>query len=807
MANFHHDLRVALRTLMARPAFTAAAVLTLGLGIGSTTTVFSVAFGVLIRPLPFPESPRLVHLWQTDRRDPRPPDEGVSSPVNDEDWRRARSLSAVSLYSGTNVVLNEGAEPELMRAATVATDFFRVFGRALALGREFSAAEDRADGPRAVILSHGLWQERFGGDASVLGRTINISARPWQVVGVAPASFDFPAGTRLWIPTRNDDSNCGRDCVFMNGVARLRDGVTLEAAQQELDALARQIEREFPGANANTTFQAMTLQDSLVGPVQRPLYILLGAIILVLLIACANVANLLLVRGSARTAEIAVRATLGASRVRLLTQLLTESALLAALGGGLGLLTANWALDAVLALSPGDLPRLSEVRLDLPALLFTLGLTAVTTLVFGLLPAYQLARVPLAPALRQGGRGNINSRSTGRSLLLVAEVCFSVVLLIGAGLLVRSFLRIQSVDLGFDPNGVGQFVVSLPSARYDSPDRAVQFHHELQTRLRALPGIDEVSLAAAPPLTNNYIVSSFRRLDRPPPEPGSGMAVVLRVADPAFLRVLKMPLLAGRMFQVGDRQGAPGVALISQAAAQKFWRGENPIGKQIRLGINFGYDQPEAVTIIGVTGDIKGLGLTMQPEAEVFVPFAQSGNSSVTVLFRTRGDIESLLTQARAALRRMDPNLAFIRPGRTTDEVERKLAAPRFYMTLLTGFALLAMVLAVIGIYGVVAYMVAQRTREIGVRIALGAQISSVVRLVLWQGLRPALLGVTSGVVIALAAARVLETLLYETAPRDPMTLVGVPVLVLAAVIAACVLPARKASRTPAYIALQAENG
>jgi putative ABC transport system permease protein len=389
----------------------------------------------------------------------------------------------------------------------------------------------------------------------------------------------------------------------------------------------------------------------------------------------------------------------------------------------------------------------------------------------------------------------------------VAEVCFSVVLLIGAGLLVRSFLRIQSVQLGFDPAGVAQFAVSLPSARYDSPDRAVQFYHELQTRLRGLPGIDGVSLAAAPPLTNNYIVSSFRRLDRPPPEPGSGMAVLLRVADPNYLRVLKMPLLAGRNFEPADRQGAPAVALISQAAAQKFWRGENPIGKQLRLGINFGYKQPEAVTIIGVTGDIKGLGLTMQPEAEVYVPFAQSGNSSVTVLFRTSGDIEALLTQARAELRRMDPNLAFIRPDRMTAEVARKLAAPRFYMMLLTGFALLAMALAVIGIYGVVAYMVAQRTREIGVRIALGAQVSSVVRLVLWQGLRPALAGVTAGVVVALAGTRVLETLLYEIAPRDPLTVVAVPVLVLAAVVLACVLPARRASKTPAAIALQAENG
>jgi predicted permease len=807
MENLLQDLRVSLRGLAARPAFTMAAALTLALGVGSTTTVFSVVFGVLLRPLPFVQSDRLVALWQTALANPVPALEGAASPLNDEDWRRARTLDAVALYATRSVVLNEGEEPAVVPGAVVTPDFFRVLGRPLLLGREFTADEDLPSGPQAAIISEGLWKERFGSRPDVLGRTITIAGQPRPIVGVAPAGLDFPEGARIWLPVRNNDQNCGRGCVYLNGIGRLADGAMLAAAQQEIAAIARQLERDFPDSNTGVTFRAAGLQGAIVGDVQRPLYILLGAIFMVLLVACANVANLLLVRGSGRRAELAVRSTLGASRGRLLRQLLTESLVIAFMGSGLGLLFASWALSAVIGLSPGDLPRLNEVRLGLPSLVFTMGMTAVTTLTFGLVPALQLTRIPLARALRQGGRGETGPAHTlGRSLLLAGEVAFSVMLLIGAGLLVRSVLNIRNVQLGFEPEGVTQFTVSLPSARYESPERAVQFYHELHSELRGMPGLESVAFSVAPPLGPHEIVSSFERTDRPPPEPGQGTNMTMRVIDPQYAELLRIPIVAGRNFTEADRHGAQPVALITQAAADRFWRGENAVGKQIRLGVSFGWPIDDPVTIVGVLGDVRGTGLTTQPQPGVYIPQAQAGNGSTTVLLRARGDDSQLLSQARSRLRRLDPALPLIRPGPLADYVRTRAAAPLFYMTLLAAFAILAVALAAIGIYGVVAYLVAQRTREIGVRIALGARVSNVVNLVLWQGMRPALIGITAGLLGALASARVMSRLLYDVCTRDLVTFAVVPTLVAATVLLACVLPARRAGRTPPAIALRSEQ-
>lgn len=807
MESFSNDLRVAFRSLLARPAFALAAILTLALGIGSTTTVFSVVFGVLIRPLPFPQSHRLLSIWQTNIQNPVPASQGVSSPVNDDDWRRARTLESVALFAPTSLVLNEGQEPEVLAAAMVTPHFFRALRRTPILGREFTEEEDRVNGPDAVVISHGLWKERFAGAPNIVGRNIRLSGRVRPIVGVAPDGFDFPNQARVWVPVKNNDENCGRGCVYLSGLARLKDGAALTAAQQELGAIAEQVARDFPDSGRNRTFRATTLQEAIVGDVQRPLYVLLGAILMVLLVACANVANLMLVRGSARRAEIAVRSTLGASRGRLVRQLLTESLVLALLGGLLGVLVANWALSGVLALSPGNLPRLNEVKLGLPALLFTLGLTAMTALTFGLVPAFQMTRLTLANALRSGGRGETGPGHTmGRSLLLVGEVAFSVVLLIGAGLLVRSFVRIQSIDLGFQPQGVAQFSMSLPDARYGQPEQVLQFYDQLQTRLRALRGVEDVSIAMGAPLDNNDIVSSFRRLDRPPPEPGVRQSMVLRAIDPAFLSLLRIPIVAGRNFTTTDRHGAQDVALITRTAAERYWRGESPIGKQVEVGVWLGYERPGALTIVGVVDDIRGTGLTTQPMAELWVAQAQSAASSVTVMLRVRGDLAPILTQAGAELRRIDPALPLRQPGAMTDFVQQRLASPRFYMTLLAAFAVLAVILAAIGIYGVVAYLVAQRTREIGVRIALGARVTNVVRLVLWQGMRPALIGIAAGTTGALAVAQVMNKLVYDIGVRDPVTFVGVPFVVIATVFAACILPARRAGNTPPAIALRAEQ-
>ena len=807
MESLIHDLRVSLRSLFSRPAFAAAGILTLALGIGATTTVFSIVFGVLIRPLPYPESQQLLTVWQTDARNPSTAQDGGASPLNDDDWRKARTLEAVALYSGANVVINEGNDPQAVRAGMVTRDFFRTFGVSPVLGREFTEEEDRPNGPAVAIISYGLWQEKFGSVPDVIGKTINVFARPRLIVGVAPRNFSFPEEARLWLPVQNNDENCARDCYYLAGVARMKPGIPAEVAQQELKVLAQQVVKAEPQANPNLTFMAATLRDSIVGPVTRPLYILFGAILMVLLIACANVANLMLVRGSGRAGEIAVRAALGASRGRLVRQLLTESVVLALLGTGLGLLLANWALYGVIALSPGNLPRLTEVTLGWPAVFFSLGLTVLTAAVFGLVPAIQISRVTLAKAIRQGGRGDTGpGRGFGRSLLLAGEVGFSVLLLLGAGLLIRSFIEIQSVKLGFEPEGVAQFRLTLPSIRYDSPEKTLQLYEQFRERLKSHREIEAVSFVTAPPLGESEWKTAFRRLDRPEPKPGEGNVMIMRVVDPEYLAVTKIPLVSGRNFVPSDRHGSLPVALVTRAAAEKFWPGEDVIGKQIKTGVSMGYPSPDAMTIIGVVDDVRGSNITTKPEPEVYFAQSQSADDGAFVLIRTRGDVETVLNIARSELRALDSGLPMIRAGAMTDFVNKRMATPRFYMMLLASFAVLAVILAAIGIYGVVAYIVAQRTREIGVRIALGAGVANVIRLVLWQGFKPALLGVALGTAAALNIGDVMNKLLYEVGARDPITFVAVPVVVLLTVIAACVLPARRAGQTSPAIALRSEQ-
>ena len=803
------DLRVSLRALLARPAFTIAAVITLALGIGATTTVFSIVFGVLMKPLPYPEPDRIVAMGRTRINDPGTIRQTVASPVDYDDWRqRARTLEAVALYSESNISLTGGNEPQLVSGATITSDFFRVFGKPLTLGREFSAEETGPNGPFVAIISYGLWRERYAGDPTIIGKTIDVSGRPRTIVGVAPRDFDFPSQSRIWVAMRNNPDNCGRGCVYLNGVGRLKPGATVVAAKQDLKSVAAQIAKEFPETNTNVTVITASLRDYIVGDVQRPLYILFGAITLVLLIACANVANLLLVRGAGRSGEIAVRATLGASRWRIIRQLLTESLVVAIFGAAIGLLFAGWALDAIRLLSPGNIPRLETVSIGAAGALFALALTFITAMLFGLYPAYLATRASLASALRAGGRGDTGPRNSyGRSLLLAAEVAFSVLLLLGAGLLVRSFIEISKVQLGFNTERLAQVSVNLPAISYDTPEKALAFQQALKERIEAAPGVESVSITASPPLSPNEYVTGFRRLDQPEPEPGKGAFAGIRLLDEDGLRVLGMRLIAGRNFEASDRNGTTPVALITRALAQKYFQNENAIGKQIRAGIGFGYPQPEAITIVGIVDDIRGYSLTSAPEPELYLANAQHVSSSPTVLIRARSDDASaLLNIARAEIRRIDPSLPMVRPGLTDDVVRERMAPARFYMSMLVAFAVLAIVLAAIGIYGVVAYVVTQRTREIGVRIALGAGTHNVVKLVLWQGLQPAIAGLAVGVVGALAAGKVVEALLFEVGKRDPVTFVLVPVLVIGAVALACVLPARRASQTPPAIALRADH-
>lgn len=802
MNQFIHDLRVALRSLLKRPAFTVVAVLTLALGGGVTTAIFSVVYGILLRPLSYNESERIVMLWQTARDNPQPSVGGTTSHLNYLDWRReARSFEAMALFSGSRFVLTGLGDAEVVRGGIVTPGFFEAFAAAPIRGRGFSDQDDVANGPHVVIVSHGFWQERLGGRDSAVGSTLEISGRSYEIVGIAPPGFDFPRKARFWRPLQNDDAACGRDCVYTDGIARLKPGVSVAAARAEMDALARRLEGAYPNANTNVTVGVASLRDATVGDVRPALRILLAAVIMVLLIACANVANLVLARGTTRQTEIAVRAALGASRGRLLKQMCAESLLLAAAGTALGLLMAIWGIDLIKQVAPREIPRLDEVGLDLPTFLFAMSLVVTTAALFGLGPGLQLTRVPLVASLREGARSASGTPGAGRAkfALLAGEVALSVLLLIGAGLLLRSFARLQSVDPGWRSEGVSTFTVALPPARYADEATVVTAADDLDAQLSALPGVDRVGRIDGLPLGPSVNVLNFQRTDRPAPRAGEVPLALYRTIDPDYFRVMGIPILDGRNFQESDREGSAPVLIISNRMAETYWPEGHAVGKQVRITGN------EPITIVGVAADVRSETFAGRPQPEMYRPHAQTRDRAFQFVIKSARDPNQILSEARTVVQRFDSKLPPIGATSMRQLVDEALAQPRFHLLLVALFAVLALVLAAIGIYGVVAYMVGQRTREIGVRMALGARAPEVVRMVVWQGLRPSLVGTAIGLGIALAGASAIQGLLYEVRPRDAMTISTVTVLLLFIVIVACVLPATRATRIPPTSALRAE--
>jgi predicted permease len=801
MTGFLQDFRMACRSLARDRVFAAVAVLTLALGTGATTAIFTVVNAVLLRPLPYHDADRIVALWQTARDNPRPAEGGSVSHVNFLDWQReARSFDAMALYSGGNLIVTGFGEAEAMRGAIVTPGFFDVFGARPILGRGFTAADDRPTSPGFAVISHGLWQERFGGRRDVVGQRIEVSGTPREIIGVAPAGFDFPSRARLWMAVRNDDAACGRGCVYLDGVGRLSPGVATGSARQEMTLIARRLEQRHPADNTNVTAGLSTLQDQAVGSVRVALLVLLGAVAMVLLIACANVANLLLVRGTSKRAELAMRAALGGSRWRMLRQLLAENLVLALSGAALGLLLADWGVSALKGLAPANLPRLSEIALDRSTYLFAIGLAGACTLVFGLGPAVQLSGAPLMTLLRGRGASAHARGVRGRALLLVGEVALSLVLLAGAGLLLRSLWQLHAVDPGFDAANLTVFRVSLPSARYADKAAVVRGFEELDERFAALPGVTAVARIAGLPLSGAEDVFTVRRTDKPAPPPGQAASVLHRVVDPEYFRTLRIPVVSGRTFEVGDRAGAPPVVVISREMAARFWPGENPVGRQVDI------DDGDGVrTVIGVVGDVRSQALATAPQPELYLAHAQRGSWSSVFVLRSAMPSDGILAGARSVLRQFDAKLPLLRPGTMQQLVDEGSARPAFYLVLLALFAGLAVALAAIGVYGVVAYAVGQRTQEIGVRMALGATAADVVRLVLWQGMRPALVGLAAGLAASVAAGRIIRGLLYETSPADPLTLAGVTALLVAVVLAACLVPSRRATRVPPAIALRGE--
>lgn len=790
------DFRYAVRTLRRRSGFTLTAVVTLALGIGANTGVFSVVNGIILKPLPFSDPDRLVKIYVAR------PDRGwtrgsMSQPDLRSVQAESSSIRVAAGYNATELTLTGSGAAESIPGAEVTDGLLGVFEERAFLGRDILSEENVPGGPPVVLIGHSFWQERLGGDPNALGRTVEISGEPYQIVGVAPPGFDYPQGAQLWVPRYLNVEGCGRDCHFLQVIGRLAEGTSVAAAADEILGLSRRLEERYPVLNYGKRFNLITLEQDVVGDVRVALWMLLGAVGIVLLIACANVANLLLARAASRSHEIAMRSALGATRERIVPQLLMESLLLASLAGFVALVFAAWTVDLLLSLAPATLPRLDQVTLDGTVLLYTVAVVVVVTVLFGLAPSLWLARVPVTEALSQGGRdgGGGPARRRSRSALIVVQVALSLVLLLGAGLLLRSFSRLNAVQLGFEKHDVLTFRLSLPSDPYDyDVERTGRFFTALEERVRSLPGVDAVASVYGSPLAGYGVFTSIHFLDRAPPPEGQEDDIAVRVVTPGYYDALRIPVVSGRQFDVGDRNGTTRVALVSQSLEDRYYPDHDPVGRRIRIDMNLGYGSEDPWTIIGVVGDIRSQDLTAEPEPEIYVPHAQMGSRVMSVLVRMHPKAENVLPAIRREVRELDASVPLRSVEMLEETVDRHLGPARFYLLLLAIFAGVAVALAGIGLYGAIAYLVSRRTREIGIRIALGARRGDISRMVLSEGIRLALVGIGLGIVGAYFASRVIRSLLFEVKPSDPLAVVGATLLLLGVVVLAVLLPARRAS-------------
>ena len=803
MDGWIQDFRFALRTLSRRPGFTATAVVTLALGIGANVSIFSVVNGVLLRPLPYPDSDRLVVFSSVnDARGTR----GTSVDHPDvRAWQQSVSGLDVAGYSRASRTLTGIGEPEVIPAARITDGLLTLFGYPPELGRDIRRGDDVPDGPRVAVVSHTFWSERLGRDPGAVGRAITLNGEPWEVVGVAPAGFDFPSGAEVWLPYRHDGDGCGHGCRVLGAVGKLDEGVTLEAAQARLDAVSASMAVEFTDEHRDVRAEIEPLQEAQVADVRTGLWVLLGAVGMVLLIACANVANLMLARAGDRHGEIAVRATLGAGRARIVRQLLTESALLALVAGTFGLALAAWGTEALVALAPDDLPRIDDVRLDPRVLTFAGLLVLAVTALFGAVPAAQLTRQSLASAVGGTQRSTRGRRAgASRSMLLAGEVALSLALLLGAGLLFRTLVAVRAVDLGFATENIERFRLTIPESRYDSL-AVPRFFAELESRLTDLPGVEAAGSGFGVPLAAGSMNISTELLDRPPVPAPDRPTLSLRPVSPGYLAAAGIPLLRGRWFTDDDVRATGAVVVINEAAARLHYSGVDPIGRALTVSASWAFEDDPERTIVGVVGDVRTESARSGDEPAAYIPNAQFGVNTAYVYLSLGAGTTSALAEARRVLSELDPALAIQNPERIETVVEAEQASAVFYVTLLSTFSLLALVLAAVGLYGVISYVVSRRTREIGIRIALGAASNDVVGMVLTQGGRPALLGMAAGLATTALAERVLGSLLYGVPARDPLTLVAATALLGLVVLAAIILPARRAARVPAASALRAD--
>jgi putative ABC transport system permease protein len=801
---FFQDLRLAFRGLALRPGFTFVAVLTLALGIGATTAIFSVVRAVLLRPLDYPGGDRLVKVIGFDEEENLP---GNLSPADFLDFERDSTVFArmgANGWVGLFTVTGGQGEAERVGGVNVTLGFFPTLGVQPALGRLFTADEDRPGGPSTAILSDGIWRRRYGADPDIIGRAITINARPVTVVGVLPASYrhleinpERPA--EIFAPYQFDPAQANRGGHFIRGVGRLKESVSLEQARAEMTAIADRLEQQYPADNTDQGVVVTPLLESMVRDSRPALLLLSGAVGFVLLVACANVANLLLARGTGRLRELALRAAIGADRARLVRQMLTESAVLSMVGAAGGLLLAYWATRALTVLASAGVPRAEQIGIDLPVLVFTLTCALLTSVAFGLMPAVHLSRQDLHESLKEGGRQLGPGIGRGaRELLIVAEVALSIVLLIGAGLLVRSLWQLQQVNPGFAAENVLAMEVSLPTERYEEGEQ-MPFYQRLEQRIRSVAGVAEVGAINILPLSNNYDSRGIQVEDHPMPE-GQGFGPQARSITPGYFQAMRIPLIRGREFDAHDIEDAQRVVIISRTMADKYWPGEDALGKRITFNSGIPREQQQTVggpgsrIVIGIVGDVKHLGLDESEVPMFYTPHTQQPSyHTMRVVVRANADAASLTRQVREGLSEMDRDVPLSQVATLTRALDATVAAPRMRATLMAIFAGLAMILAAVGVYGVVAYTVGQRTREIGIRRALGARAPDVLRMLLREGLRPVALGILLGAAGALAVTRALSAMLFGVSAADaPTYVIACGTLALAAV-AATIIPARRA--------------
>jgi len=803
LSSFRRDVVYALRTLSRSPGFALVAILALALGIGANTAIFTVVNSVLLQPLHFREPAQLITVRERNLKDGFP--EFSLSPGNYADFRdHNHTFSGITAFGGASMNLSGGAEPERIRGSRVSAEFFKVLGVSPSLGREFTPEENQFGARKVVILSDQLWRRRFGGSRDALGQQLKMNDEAYTVVGVMPADFQFPTRTEMWIPLTMDLQNWQqRGGHYLGGLGRLRPGATLEAAQADLNAIAARAEKAFPDSNSGWDTTLKTLQETVVGKVRPAMITLTAAVGFVLLIACVNLANLLLSRSSSRRKEIGIRNALGAGRGTLVAQMLTESVLLSGIGAAFGLALA-WAGTRLLTkMTPDILPRAAEIGVDQRVLLFTAAIAVVTGILFGLAPALQMARADLNAALREGGRGNAIGfrRNRLRSLLVISEVALALVLLSGAGLLMRSFYRLESVDPGFDAHDVLTFRTNLPRARYKAGDPTVAFYDQTLSRLRALPGVTAAGAGQIFPLAGDDYILSFTQVEKPPVAVGNQPSATYYAVTSGYFDSLRIPLKAGRVFNEHDTANSPRVAMISQSMARQFYRGENPIGQHVTVGN--GSNKP--AEIVGIVGDVRDQELESTGRPAIYYPATQDPFSSMYFGVRTAGDPAALIGPVRAVIRGIDPELPLDAVGTVDDLVSKSLSQRRFSMLLMAIFAALALVLAMVGIYGVMAYSVNQATQEIGIRMALGAGRGDVLRIVLSYGGLLMLAGMAIGVGAALAAGRMLAAQLYDVKPFDPVTIGAVAAALLLTGLAASLVPAIRAMRVDPLVALRNE--